>query len=131
MLAAPEADRHAQPVHSNTLSAKAQRISDRKLPSDNKSLFHTVPFFKPFCGSASRFEACPLKRCKKHGKVTLNLGDGFVSVDYESGLDSRFRYSLRPRQGELACGEQSGFCGCLSGFCGCLRRASCPLPDAP
>jgi len=37
-------DRRVPPVQSNILEARAELISDKKLPSDNKSLFDTVPF---------------------------------------------------------------------------------------
>jgi hypothetical protein len=42
------------------------------------------PFVAPL-----RISSLPAKqRGKKHGKGMVNLGDGFVSVDYESGWDS-------------------------------------------
>ena len=48
ILAAPfEADRYAPPVQSSILEAKAEPISDKRLPSDNKSLFDAVPLFTP------------------------------------------------------------------------------------
>ena len=47
-LAAPlRVDRYAPPVQSSILEAKAEPISDKRLPSDNKSLFDAVPLFTP------------------------------------------------------------------------------------
>jgi hypothetical protein len=40
-------DRCAPLVQSNTPEAKAELISDKKLPSDSRSLFDTVPFSSP------------------------------------------------------------------------------------
>jgi hypothetical protein len=43
----------------------------------------------PFCGSPLGISSVPPKqRGKKHGKGTVNLGDGFAKVAYESGRDS-------------------------------------------
>ena len=49
MLAAPlQADRCAPVVPSSILEAKAELISDKTCPSDNKSLFDAVPLLNPF-----------------------------------------------------------------------------------
>jgi hypothetical protein len=86
-LAAPlRVDRYAPPVQSSILEAKAEPISDKRLPSDNKSLFDAVPLLYPFVVAPLGISRAAAKQTgKQHGKGTVNLGNGFASVAYESG----------------------------------------------
>ena len=79
-------DRCAPLVQSNTPEAKAELISDKKLPSDSRSLFDTVPFSSPLFVTPLPISSAPTKQeGKKQGKGTVNQGNGFANVAHHGG----------------------------------------------